>query len=219
MLFVGRKSEKKQIVESLYDGKNIILGGKFGIGRTSLIRAIAKILADERKFIFVDFSKTPAKMSEKLMKELGISAILKNNGNKMGYKSMRYRVANAKSLKKETAVIVFDNIAKITAQKTIFLRHLILEQHFQLIAIVENFLPPKDLLALKTQLMPSATFTLRYMKVNDVEDLLRNYADQYHFNWTDNYMCNLATLSNGYPLGLVGILAKAKKSSTHKGSY
>ena len=81
MLFVGRKREKKQIFESLREGKNIIIGGKFGIGRTSLME-IAKILADERKFVFVDFSKTPGEMSEKLMKELGLSARFKKTGTK-----------------------------------------------------------------------------------------------------------------------------------------
>ena len=66
----------------------------------------------------------------------------------MGYKSMRYRVANAKSLKKQNTVIVFDNIAKLTNQKTIFLRHLILEQHFQFTNL-EHFLPKSISLSLK----------------------------------------------------------------------
>jgi len=42
MLFVGRQSEKKKIMEALNGGKNIILSGKFGIGRTRLINEIAK---------------------------------------------------------------------------------------------------------------------------------------------------------------------------------
>jgi hypothetical protein len=208
MLFVGRKSEKKKIIESLHNGKNIILGGKFGIGRTSLIRNIAKMLADERKFVFVDFSQTPGRMSEKLMKESGLSMRLKNKGNKMSYKSMRYRIANAKSSKGENPVIVFDNIAKITFQKIMFLRHLISEQHYQFIAIVEKFLPQKDLFALKAQFMPFVILTLGHLKTNDVENLLHNYAEKNHLNWMNSFTHKLALLSDGYPLGLVEMLKK-----------
>ena len=214
MLFIGRESEKKKIVESLNDGKNIILGGKFGIGRSSLIKEIAKILAKERKFIFVDFSQTPGKMSDKLMKELGLSIILKNK-DKMRYKSMRYRIANAKSAKKQNPVIVFDNIAKITTQKTIFLRHLILEQNYQFIAIVENFLPQDNLFELKAQFIPAVTLILRHLKKDDIENILHVYAEQYHFNWTDNHIHNLSALSDGYPLGLVEMLRKRRNPQTH----
>ena len=80
-------------------------------------------------------------MSAKLMKEFHISKINKQTGKQWGYKSMRYRIANAKVPRRKNTVIVFDNVAKLTPQKTIFLRHLILENNFQFIAIVENFLP------------------------------------------------------------------------------
>lgn len=215
MLFIGRNSEKKKIIELINDGKNIILGGKFGIGRTSLIKEIAKILTEERKFIFVDFSQTPGQMSDKLMKELGLATKLNNSDKKMGYKSMRYRIAQSKSTKQQLPVIVFDNVAKVTVQKIILLRHLILEQNFQFIAIVENFLPQKDLFELKSQFIPSISLTLRHLKKNDVKNLLHAYAEEYHFNWTDNYINNLAALSDGYPLGLVGMLRKKRNPQKH----
>ena len=85
MLFVGRKKEQKKIIELLNDGMNIILTGKYGIGRTSLMKEIAKAFAEDRKFIFVDFSQTPGKMSETLMKALDIPRRIKNQGNKMRY--------------------------------------------------------------------------------------------------------------------------------------
>lgn len=213
MLFVGRKSEKRKIIESLQDGKNIILGGKYGIGRTSLVKEISRFMFDKRKFVFVDFSQTPGKMSEKLMKELGLSVKLKKKSTNMSYKSMRYRIANVKISKKQNPVIVFDNIAKMTSAKIIFLRHLLLEQHFQFIAIIENFLPKKDLSELKAQLVPEETLILRYLKVNDVENLLRNCANQSLFNWTNHYIHHLAILSDGYPLGLAEMLKEKRKHS------
>ncbi len=207
MLFVGRQSEKKKIMEALNGGKNIILSGKFGIGRTRLINEIAK-LSNERKFVFVDFSQTPGKMSEKIIKALGIPRRLKNQTKQMGYKSMRCRIANTNTAKGHKPVIVFDNIAKVTAQKKIFLRHLILEQHYQFIAVVENFLPQKDLFDLKAQLMPATTLNLRHLKQQDVENLLRGYVAQNHLNWKENYIHHLASLSDGYPLGLKEMLIK-----------
>jgi DNA replication protein DnaC len=63
MSFIGRKEEKKKIIESLNQGGNIILGGKFGVGRTTLAVEIANRLADVKKFVFVDFGQTPGKMS------------------------------------------------------------------------------------------------------------------------------------------------------------
>jgi len=58
-------------------------------------------------------------MSEKLMKELGLATRFKNTRKKMGYKSMRYRIANIQPTKRKKTVIVFDNIAKLTSQKLI----------------------------------------------------------------------------------------------------
>ncbi|HNY50794.1 MAG TPA: hypothetical protein PLV50_09305 [Smithella sp.] len=207
MLFVGRQIEKKKIMEALSCGGNIILDGKFGMGRIRLIREIAR-LADERKFVFVDFSQTLGEMSEKIMKTMGISRRIKNQTKQMGYKSMRYRIANANTSKRYKPVIVFDNIAKITAQKKIFLHHLILERYFQFIDVVENFLPQKDLFDLKAQLMPATTLNLRYLKQQDVQNLLRIDAEQHLAAWNDHDIRDLASLSEGYPLGLKSMLEK-----------
>jgi hypothetical protein len=206
MIFVGRKNEANHIIRELKQGNNVILGGKYGIGRTSLIKYLAAILLNDWCFVFIDFSQAPVKMSEKLMKELGLFVRFKKTGKKMGYKSMRYRIANVESLKRKKTVIVFDNVAKLTPQKIIFLRYLILERRFQFIVIVENFLPPKNLFELKAQLMPAKSIKLSNLNVSDIKILLRCYSDQNQLDWTDKYRNNLATLTNGYPLGLAQML-------------
>jgi len=63
-------------------------------------------------------------------------------------------------------------------------------------------------LDLKAQLMPSTTLNLRRLKKQDVENLVRGYAGQKHFDRTDNEIHNLAALSDGYPLGLKEMLGK-----------
>jgi len=145
-------------------------------------------------------------MSEKLIRELGLSTRFRKTGKKMGYKSMRYRIANVQSPKRMKTVIVFDNVAKLTPQKIIFVRHLILEGHFQFIAIVENFLPKNNLFELKAELIPAKTFIRGRLKVNDVKNFLRSYSDQYRLDWADGRIKDLVTLTDDYPLGLVEIL-------------
>ncbi len=206
MIFVGRINEKKKIIKDLQRGKNIVLSGKFGIGRTSLVNEIAEKLGDKRLFVFVDFGQTPGKMSERLMKELHISSRLKKTGKKMCYKSMRYRIATVGSSIKNKPVIVFDNVAKLTPQKIIFLRHLIEEEHFQFIAIAENFLPAKDFLLLKAQLIPIETVTLHHLSTEDVSAFIRLYAVKQHLNCSDAYIDNLTELAGVYPLGMIELI-------------
>lgn len=124
----------------------------------------------------------------------------------MGYKSMRHRIANIESPKGKKTVIVFDNIAKITPQKIIFLRHLILEGYFQFIAIVENFLPANDLMLLKTQLVPADSMLLNYLKDEDVISFIRLYSEKFHLNWSDAYIHGIAALTGGYPLNIIETL-------------
>jgi len=208
-MFVGRKCEKKKIIEALKTGKNIILGGKYGIGRTTLIQEIARILVEERTFVFVDFSRTPGKMSEILFRELGLAS-RQNPRKKTGYKPMRYRIGSATWPGKHKPVIVLDNLAKLTVPKAIFLDYLESEQHFQFIAIVENFIERKDVQKLKALLIPSISLTLRRLNKKDIEHALQRYADSHHLDWTRSHIQTLTTLSNGYPLGLAELL-KSKR--------
>lgn len=212
MIFVGRKHEKEKITKYLLRGKNVIITGKFGIGRTSLVQEIAKEMNSRRRFLFVDFSQTPGKMSDTLMKELGISRRFRKSGMKMGYKSMRYRIATSSS-RGNKPIIVFDNIARLTRPKNVFLRRLIEEDHFQFIAVCEHFLPAKELLLLKTQLLPLEMISLNYLPPEDIRQWLRLYSEKHHFNWPDTYIGNLTALTGGYPLGIVEMLRNQKTES------
>lgn len=206
MIFVGRENEKKKIIKVLQWGKNIVLSGKFGIGRTSLVKKIAEQLGNQRLFVFVDFGQTPGKMSKKLMKELHISSRFNKTGKKMGYTSMRYRIATVGLSTKNKPVIVFDNVAKLTPQKIIFLRHLIEEDHFQFIAIAENFLPGKDVLLLKAQFIPMETISLHHLSTEDISAFIRHYAEKHHLNLSDSYIDDLTALAGGYPLSMIGLI-------------
>lgn len=216
MIFVGREIETKHIIRELRRGKNIIVGGKYGIGRTSLIKAIASSLQSEWRFIFIDFSQTPGKMSAKLMKEFHIAKINKQTGKPWGYKSMRYRIANVKVSKRKNTVIVLDNVVKLTPQKIIFLRNLIEENHFQFIAIVENFLPANDLMLMRAQFFPAEIIALQHLKNEDVVSFIRLHSWKYRLNWSEDYIHSLAALAGGYPLGINEMIKNNKRGGCIK---
>ena len=207
-MFVGRESETNLIIKELMHGHNIVIEGKFGIGRTSLVKHVSSLILDEWRFIFVDFSQTPGKMSENLMKALHIPKMNKQTGKQFGYKSRRYRIANMALPKVKKTVIVFDNIVKITPQKTIFLRHLILEKRFQFIVIVEHFLPENDLLFLKAQLLPATTVSLHNLNGEDIINYLRYLSNRHHWNWPGTHIISMAALAGGYPLGMIEMMRK-----------
>jgi len=129
----------------------------------------------------------------------------------MGYKSMRYRISNFESSKRKQTIIVFDNISKLTNQKIIFLRHLILENHFQFIAIVENFLPSHELSCLKALLLPANVLSLRNLKTNDVISFIRLYSDKHNLNWSDNHIHDLTVVAKGHPLSMIEMVRNIKK--------
>ena len=124
----------------------------------------------------------------------------------MGYKAMRYRIATLDSPTKNKPVIVFDNVAKLTPQKIIFLRHLIEEKHFQFIAIAEKFLRGKDVLLLRAQLIPTETISLHHLSTKDVSTFISYYAEKHHMDLSDSYVDDLTALAGGYPLGMIGLI-------------
>ena len=85
-----------------------------------------------------------------------------------------------------------------------------MENHFQFIAIVENFLPANDLMLLKAQLLPVKTFSLHYLKDEDVISFIRLHSEKYYLNWPDTYIDSLAALVSGYPLGMVEMIKNKK---------
>jgi len=59
-LYLGREEEQKEILKTLDEGWNVILTGKFGIGRTTLVKHIASLNEIQWRFVFIDFLKTPS---------------------------------------------------------------------------------------------------------------------------------------------------------------
>ncbi len=200
MFFVGREKETRQIIKSLARGNNVILSGKYGIGRTSLIRKAAEVARDRWKFVFLDFSQTPGKVCSDLMSRLLPQE--KESGKAMGYRNNRFRVANLDFDGQRQPILVLDDIGKLSAPKVELIRHLAMGKRFRFVAVVENFLLADRLALLRAWLRPALLLKVTYLGRESSRQFFRHYSQKYLLGWTDEEIHELAAMSGGYPLGM-----------------
>ena len=204
--FVGRENEIGQIQEALTEGNNVIVLGKYGIGRTSLIRHIVETTKKRWRFIFVDFSRTPGHACHHLLTELFPGREFEPRHTK--YRSSRSRIATLPLNDSRKHILVLDNISKFSAQKNDLLRHLTWEKRFQFVSIAESFLSSNDLFRLRVRMDPSILVTLHYLNVSDVAEYYRDLSGQYRLGWNEGRIRNLADVTGGYPLRMKEIAVR-----------
>ena len=200
MHFVGREKEIEQINVALGGGKNVIVSGRYGMGRTSLMKYIAEIMQEQRRFLFLDFSKTPGKLCQHLVDKLWPQRGSGRRGEFSKYRSARFRIVSLDFSDSRRHVLVLDNIAKLSAQKLDFIRYLAWEKRFQFVAIVESFMSEVDLLRLRARLYPAEIIMLQYLGKREVCAFYQNVSERHHFHWTEGHIKNLAEITGGYPL-------------------
>jgi AAA+ ATPase superfamily predicted ATPase len=200
MHFVGREKEINQIRETLEGGKNIIISGKYGMGRTSLIRHIANKMKDQSRFIFVDFSETPRMICRHLLTELIGRQKFKDKYESMNYKSSRFRIVHLDLGVGRKQVLVLDNIAKLSFQKADLIRYLAWEKRFQFVAIVESFISKDEFLRLRVRLYPAEIIMFQHLDKRKVYEFYQHLSEQHGLHWTEGHIKNLAEITGGYPL-------------------
>jgi hypothetical protein len=208
MCFVGRERETKIIVKSLEKGNNVIVTGKYGIGRTSLVKHIAAMMKDGWRFVFLDFSQTPGQVTRQLLKSL-LPEKRKSKGHYTRYKSGRFLIVSKELHDKRKHVLVLDNVVKLTPQKLQLIRYLIQESKFQYIAIAESFLTKEDLFLLRAALLPAEMIILPYLNEESTKKLLCHLADKYSFKWSEQHLYMLISATRGYPLGVNEAIKRA----------
>lgn len=213
MCFVGREKEIRRIRKGLEQGKNLILMGKYGIGRTRLIKQLAQQNQDRWQFIFTDFSKTPYEVCGHLMAELWPKKKLPSRNGALNYKAMRFRISRLDIGKEQSPVLVLDNISKLSAQKLDLIRHFAPEGRFRFIAIMENFISPRDLFHLRVRLRPSLLIHISYLSRRSPREFFREVSVQRSFHWTEREIDRLADITGGYPLSMNELLVR-KLAST-----
>ena len=205
--FVGRDKETKRILNALDRGRNVILDGQYGIGRTSLIRHVAKLGGDRRQFVFGDLSDTAGKACKEIYARLGLDKKRKR------FKGQRYRIANRyPETQKGRLVVVLDNIGKLTRQKLNFVRFLVLEGNAQIIAIIESFLTEKERFLLKSTMIPAECMTLRRLDRESTYEIFYSFSQTRRPSWSEEHIELLTQLCRGYPLSIAEKIASDRKN-------
>ena len=200
MYFVGREKEIRQIKEALEGGKNVIVSGKYGMGRTSLIKQVAEMMQEEWRFLFLDFSETPGNLCQHLIVKLWPEMECRGRNGFSKYRSARFRIVSLDFNDSRKHVLVLDNIAKLSAQKVDFIRYLAWAKRFQFVAIVESFVSDDDLLRLRVRLYPAEIIMLQHLSKRNVYEFYQGLSEQHRFHWAEAHIKNLAEITGGYPL-------------------
>ncbi|MCU0644076.1 MAG: ATP-binding protein [bacterium] len=205
--FVGRKKEINKINRTLEAGYNIIVHGKYGMGRTSLVRQISRLNRDRWQFWFADASQTPEKICRQLFKELFPD---EKHRYPLKYKSLRQRISAASQSAKLPVVLVLDNIATITSARIELLRHLAANGNFAFIAIVDDSLDQQEELQLRGALQLTCQVFLSYLSLAEIGKYYQHYSSKFRWNWSDETLKSYSRLTRGYPLFMTESIVELK---------
>jgi predicted ATPase len=202
MPFYGRERETASITAALARKESLVLTGKFGIGKTTLVRHIAGINADKWQFLFSDFAGTAARACRDLLAELMPPKKTAGKTEYVRYKRSRAMIVEQTKKSKRKCVIVLDNIGKLTPQRMDLIRYLAFDKQSLFIAIPERFLPEDDLFRLRASLYPSKIIRLRYLNADRTAEFFRHYARKHQLSWTESDIRLLTLTTQGYPLAM-----------------
>ncbi len=208
MCFVGREKEIKVIIKTLERDTNIVLLGKYGIGRTALMKHMANTSQGPWRFFHVDFSQTPKEVCNTLLTQLCPGYYHKNNGRYETYQKSRFQIAHLELPDKRKPILILDNIARLSSHKLQFLNYLATEKQFGFIAIVEQFLPEQDLLRLRVAISPAIRLNLNNLNMRNTQEFFHKYSQKYHLNLTSNRIKAVSEITNGYPLAMKEFVKK-----------
>lgn len=200
--FVGREKEIRKLTKAIEGERHVIVTGSYGIGRTRMVRQVAESGNLKRRFVFVDFSKTPVEVCDKLLTAFRPKASSRRAVRNARYRIGRNLLAGMRLPEGPKPVIVLDNIGRLTRQKLSFLRDLNLENRYLFIAVVESFLPEHSLFLLRACLFPSETILLRHLTLRNAQGFFQCVAGRHGLSLTNDDLTVLARTSAGYPLGM-----------------
>jgi hypothetical protein len=211
-MFVGREAEIARIEAALHSERNVILQGKYGIGRTSLAREIAGRSRSWR-FVFTDFGAPGTAISTSILAEL-TGRSRHAAGEKRTARQLARAIASYVPPKRiARVIIVLDNVARITRPKIELMRTLHTSKHLLFIAILERFVTGEDMMRMRVVLDPAVVIGLDPLDLDASVRFFASAAAEWRLAWTDSEIDLLARIMHGYPLEMVRIVRAAQRRS------
>jgi Cdc6-like AAA superfamily ATPase len=202
MYFLGREKEISEIINALKQRSHIIITGKYGIGKTLLVKHLSGLTKQSWRFVFTDFSKTPSNVCNEILWKVSPKRQPKHRQKYIKYKTARSRIADLTLKDNRQPVIVLDNISELSHQKLAFIQYVTFYKKLLLIAITEGFLPKSDLFQLRASLMPSHLIKLGNLGTKNAVEFFRHASQKNNLNWSEKHIRMLAEVTGGYPLGM-----------------
>lgn len=199
VLFVGREIETRTIQRVLSRGENVILSGRYGIGRTRLVHHVAAISAPRLKFVFTDFSGPTADAARELWMQIARKS--KTAADALSFKDLVARLADLARGTRNT-VVVLDNVTRLTVPKVRLIQRLTLFGQLRYIAIVDSLMPQAHFTRLKGCLVPSVHLDLKYLPISDVCGYFEAVSCKFGKDWDPGMIEGMASATGGYPLAM-----------------
>ena len=200
-LFVGRTKEIARIKRELAAGRNLVVTGRFGIGRTTLAVQVARELGSAWRFVFLDGSQTSARVCEHLLHAWAPQQRAQARSAD-SWTVTRSRLGVLRSPDARPVALVLDDIAKVTRPKLDFVRRIARAGHLRIIAVTELFLPDDELFRLRSVLCPAPLIRLGPLASNAALEFFSMWSRQHGLGWDAGHIQGLAAATHGYPLGM-----------------
>ncbi len=216
MSLTGREHELATVRRALAEGRSVVVRGPFGIGRTSLLRALAAEAGPGWRFLFVSLGETPKAVCLRVLEGL----VAPRRGRAAapgGYREVRRRISQGR-LASGTSVLVLDDIGRLTTAKWELLRFLAAVPALRVVAIAESFLPGPDVTRLRAVLYPSVWVELGHLSLDASVRYFTEASERHGLGWSDEHVRMLATSRGGYPLEMVEAVARARRSLARRTS-
>ena len=206
-MFVGRHGEIAVVRREIEAGRNVVLVGMYGIGRSSLVRQVAALLGAGRRFVFVDFASTPAAMC-RVFHEALFPVRGRRRTVPRSFRALRSLLVREAPTGSRPPVLVLDGIARLTAPKIDLIQGLAGTGRFRFVAVAEAFLPARDLLRVRTALFPNVLLRLGPLGRRESEEFFVEASRRHGLGWTAQHVRLLASTRHGYPLAMAETVAR-----------
>jgi energy-coupling factor transporter ATP-binding protein EcfA2 len=194
MPFVGRTVELRCLRRYLDEGRNIVLTGSFGSGRTTLVRELVSALPHKR---FVFWSGGDSRHVIRVAME----------GSTQG------RQCDSRATGVGEAVLVVDDVVHVTVPRMRFFRELVQTGRGQIVVVVERSMPREEVARLRAALGAARLMRLGPVSSRMAERYFSFAAIRHQLGWSAEQIRGTARSTHGHPLTMRTTLEVAVASA------